>query len=72
MKLYVMGKDRYYNISVKEWNGDEYSQDMSMDIATDYIDGYDYKEIDILELIDWFREYCENNELVIDVEEREE
>ena len=65
MKLYVIGKDRYYDISVKEWNGEQYSQDMSMDIVTDYIDGHEYDEIEILELVDWLKEYCNENGLVV-------
>ena len=67
MKLYVMGSNKGYDITVREWHGDRYGQDMSMDIATDYIDGHDYKEMEILDLIDWFEEYCGGNGMMVDV-----
>ena len=67
MRLYVRGTTKYYVFTVREWLDDHYGQDISMDIATDYIDGHEYDEIEILELVDWFEEYCGKNALVLEV-----
>lgn len=67
MRLCVMGCPRYYDITVRKWLDNHYGQDMSMDIATDFIDGNDYNESEILDLVDWLTEYCDENWLELDV-----
>ena len=69
MRLYIEYTNKWTEVRVRKWNGHSDGEDFSNEILTDYKDGGQYTEQEIIDVIDWCRYYCNENECYLFVEE---
>lgn len=68
MTFYIKDTDKLVKIAVRKWLGRHYGPDFSGDILIDLKDGGNYTEKEIIDVLEWCAEYCDEYDCQLFVE----
>lgn len=71
MRLYTEGTNKWTEIRMRKWNGCGYGEDFSNDILIVFKDGGEYTEQEIINILEWCVEYCDEYDCQLFVEDGE-
>lgn len=69
MRFYLEGTNKWTEVRMRKWNGHGYGDDFSNDILIDFSEYFVYTKQEIINILEWCAEYCDENDCQLFVEE---